>query len=135
MNGYEGDTCSVYSATKFLGAWTVSENSVGGDPSGLATYYSVRIILDTLNLPINYLTVTPFFGMGPLYVEIVNNGPTNEGTNVYVPAQNVGTVQVGASTGAFYPSTVPGGKPSVVITLTYTYQGVSSQYIETLREN
>jgi hypothetical protein len=134
-NGYEGDTCGVLSATKYLGGWTVNENCPDG-PSGLATYYSVSITQD-INTGTDVIGISPFLGMGTFYAQIVNNGPTNQGTNLYIPPQNSsnGAVQITASTGTYIAPSTPGGKPEILITLNYTYAGNTNQCIETLRKN
>ena len=133
-NGYEGDTCGVLSATKYLGGWTVTENCPDG-PSGLATYYSITITQDLQNYGSDVIVITPFFGFGPLYGQLINNSSANQGTNVYIPQQNINGEIISASSGTYLPPSTPGGKPELFITLNYTYAGNTNQCIETLRKN
>jgi hypothetical protein len=134
-NGFEGDSCTTLSTTKYLGTWTVLENCPLG-PSGLPTYYSVNMTLDP-SYQFNYIAITPLLESGTIYAEIINQSPSTEGTTIFVPAQNSqsGAIQIAASYGTYYPPSVPGGKPEISLTLNYTYQGVNNQCIETFHKN
>jgi hypothetical protein len=134
-NGYEGDTCSILSSTKFKGDWLVSETCTDGcypNFTGYATNLN-PVAITSVNYAVNELYFNNFFNLGyQVYAEIQNTSPTSEGVAIYIPPQNFGQVSIGASQGTFYPATVVGAQPTISIYLTYTYQGNTNNYIETL---
>ena len=131
-NGYEGDTCSVLSSTKYLCSWTVSENCEGS-LSGLPTYYSVNISLNP-QYAFNDLAITALFGVGTFYAEIMNENGTTAGTYIYFPAQSFNGIQVTPSSGTYYAPSVNGGTAEILLTLNYIYQGNSYSCIETFHK-
>lgn len=134
QNGYEGDTCSVLSSTKYVGSWTLTENCPNG-PSGLPTYYSVNISLNP-QYAVNYIAITPLLEAGTFYAQIQNLGPANEGLTINIPPQTVNGISVTAgSSGTYYPPNPNGGTAEILLTLNYIYQGDSYQCIETLHKN
>jgi len=124
-DGSEGANCATLSATKYTGSWNVSENCGGGTPPNF-TGYNVYIapVPAGNGYGINTVTITPLFGVGTVYAEILNTDPNNMGTVVYIPQQNLGGIQISASYGNFFTSGISGSQPTMTITLNYTSGGI-----------
>ena len=136
-NGYEGDTCGVLSATKFIGDWQVSENCIT-DPANFGLYYTNihgTALGSTYYAP-NVIYFDILFGSGPVYAQILNSTPTSEGITIYIPPQNLTNgVSILAGTQGYYsPPVTAGGKPTMSISVNYTYQGNTFSCIESLHK-
>ena len=126
LDGYEGDTCSVLSSTKFLGNWMVNENC-SPDPANFGVYYT-NIYATTPNSTyygVNVLYFNILFGSGPVYAEILNTSAAAEGITLYIPPQNLsnGVSILAGSQGYYSPPVISGAKATMSITMNYSYQG------------
>jgi hypothetical protein len=126
-NGYEGDTCSVLSSTKFIGNWQVTENC-SPDQSSFP-YYSTNILPTNTGNPnyaVNVIYFNYLLGSGPVYAQILNTTSTYEGLTLYIPPQSLGNgVVISGSQGYYSPPVINGAEPTMTITMNYSYQGNS----------
>lgn len=136
-NGYEGDTCGVLSATKYIGNWLVVE-SCSPDPNNFGNYYTnIRATVPgTVYYAPNVISFDILFGTGPVYAQILNASPTSQGLSIYIPPQTLsnGVAILGGSQGYFSAPIVAGGKPSMTITVNYSYQGNSYSCMESFHK-
>ncbi len=137
LNGYEGDTCSVLSSTKFIGDWQVLENCAP-DPSNFGVYYTnirATIVGTTYYAP-NVIYFDILFGTGPVYAQILNTSATSEGTTIYIPPQTLsnGVAILAGSQGYYSPAVNAGAKPTMTVTMNYSYQGTSYTCTESFRK-
>ena len=137
LNGYEGDTCSVLSSTKFIGDWQVSENC-SPDPPNFGIYYTnIRAtVTGTTYYAPNVIYFDILFGSGPVYAQILNTTATSEGLTIYIPPQNLtsGVSILGGSQGNYSPPAYAGAKPTMSVTINYSYQGTNYSCFETFRK-
>jgi hypothetical protein len=137
QNGYEGDTCSVLSSTKYIGDWQVVENC-SPDPPNFAVYYTnirATIMGSTYYAP-NVIYFDILLGSGPVYAQILNTSASSEGLSIYIPPQNLtnGVSIQGGSQGYYSAAVNQGAKPTMSITINYSYQGNSYTCYETFRK-
>jgi len=129
LDGYEGDTCSVLSETKFIGNWQVNENC-SPDPANFGVYYTNIYATTTANVGYyapNVIYFNILLGSGPVYAQIINTSPSTEGVTLYIPPQNLnnGVSILGGSQGYYSAPVVSGAQPTMTITMNYSYQGNS----------
>ena len=136
-NGYEGDTCSVLSSTKYTGNWLVIENC-GADPtnfSGYSTNIAPTVTGTTYYAP-NVIYFNFLFGSGPVYAQLLNSSAASEGLTIYIPPQTLsnGVSILSGSQGYYSAPVIAGGKPTMSITVNYAYQGNSYTCTESFRK-
>ena len=137
LDGFEGDTCSVLSSTKFTGNWQVSENC-SPDPPNFGPYFTniSPTPATSAYYGINVIYFNLLLGSGPVYAQILNSSPSVEGVTVYIPPQTLsnGVSILGGSQGMYSPPVINGAKPTMNITVNYSYQGNSYTCYETFRK-
>ena len=125
-NGYEGDSCSVLSVTKYIGNWQVIENCAP-DPSNFGGYFTNihTTVTGTTYYAPNVIYFDILFGSGPVYAQILNASPSSEGLTIYIPPQNLtnGVTILPASQGYYSAPVISGGHATMSITVNYSYQG------------
>ncbi len=84
--GYEGSDCSVKSVTKFVGAYSAIDVCSSGT-------YQYNSTIAASSTTINGLIITNFGGFGSTLTAIA----TVDGSNVTVPSQSLGGVNVSGS--------------------------------------
>ena len=131
-DGYEGANCTTLSSDKYTGSWYVTENCGAGVPSNFSNYtIYIQPVPAGGSYGVNTLTITPLFGVGTFYAQILNTDPNNLGTTIFIPQQYQGGLQISNSYGTYLPAGSSGGTAEIMITLNYTYGGFNYQCQET----
>jgi hypothetical protein len=115
-NGYEGDSCQILSAVKFLqpsSTWSASDQC-----SGSANYYVNFFSNSGNNTGINVLYISGILNNGgtPMEVDIVSDN-NHKGNTLSIPAQTIGSFSINPSIGTYTPN---GSIGRVVLNLDYT---------------
>ncbi len=135
-NGYEGDTCNIISATKFIGNWRATENCINDNGSyyNFGPYYTniYATVPGSAVYGVNIIYFNTLLGGGPVYAQILNTTSTSEGITLYIPPQTLpnGVVITAGSQGYYSPPAIAGVKPTMTITVNYNYQGNSNTCTE-----
>ena len=115
-NGYEGDSCQILSAVKFL---QPSSTWYASDPcSGSSGYYVNFFSNSGNNTAVNVLYINGIFNNGgtPMEVDIVSDN-NHRGTTLSIPAQTIGSFAINPSIGSY---SVTNSLGRVVLNIDYT---------------
>jgi hypothetical protein len=115
QNGFEGDSCHTYSASKFINlTYYVS------DPCSGSGSYTVYITPDQ-NYP-NRLYIQGLFNLGQAVEADIYSNASKQGIDLLIPDQNLGAVAV---TGNGLYQTY-NGRARITLNLEYTSGGIGS---------
>lgn len=122
-NGFEGDSCQIYSINKYI---QPSNNWIASDPcSGNPTY---NVYMQT-NLPYyTYFYMTNLFNSGAQVTAQIYSAANNQGTTLYIPQQQIGSIIVSGQ-GVYQTN---GNLGKIILQLDYNQTGVDQQCTLTL---
>ncbi len=115
-NGYEGDSCKIYSATKYIHNYYVSDAC-----SGSGTY-SAYITWNDPYYP-NRLSINGLFNLGQSVEADIYSDASKQGVTIGIPDQNLGAVQV-SGTGTYQ---LVNGYARITLNLDYVSNGIDHQ--------
>ncbi|MCW3125934.1 MAG: hypothetical protein JWO03_1592 [Bacteroidetes bacterium] len=114
-NGFEGDSCHIYSALKFINL-----NYYVSDPCSGSAGYTVYITADQ-SYP-NRLYIQGLFNLGQAVEADIFSNSSKQGVDLGIQAQNLGAVQV-EGTGIYQQIA---GRARITLNLEYTSNGIGS---------
>ncbi len=114
-NGFEGDSCQIYSINKFLQPSTTWQATDGC--SGNPNYY---VFMSTNPPYYNYFYINNLFNSGTQVQVYIQSAPNNQGTGLYIPSQTVGEATFSGN-GTY---SVSGSAGKIVLNMDYNNNGV-----------
>ena len=119
-NGYEGDSCQIYSVNKYIqpsSTWQVTDGC-----SGNPNYYAYI----TTNYPYySSFFINNLFNSGTQIQVYIQSAPNNQGTGLYIPSQTIGAATF-SGTGTY---SVSGAAGKITLNMDYNNNGIDQPCI------
>ena len=119
-NGYEGDSCKILSATKFLHSYTVS------DPCSGSSNYVVTIYANDPNYP-NVLSIYNLFNTGQYVEADIHSNANKQGVDIILPDNANNNLGAFSVSGQGLYQTIGNGYARITIQVDYLSGGLDKQ--------